>query len=130
MTIDSTDAVRSVVLVTATETEPRSFGKQVVVGGILDHLCARLGPENVHVVLVGRPGQGRPETPYRLHVIAKPGAARQAWSVLTRSLGSARAPLQESALWSPKVESAITERLATIGADLEIWDTMRVGQYA
>ncbi|MFT4164802.1 MAG: glycosyltransferase family 4 protein, partial [Microlunatus sp.] len=42
----------------------------------------------------------------------------------------ARAPLQESALWSPKVESAITERLATIGADLEIWDTMRVGQYA
>ena len=43
----------SAVLITATEPEPRSFGKQVVMGGLLDHLCARLGADHVHVLSAG-----------------------------------------------------------------------------
>src|SRR3954447_23024303 len=76
--------VRSAVLITASEPEPRSFGKQVVLGGLLDHLCARLGPEQVHVVLVGRSGVERPTAPYRVTVIDKPAAVEQARSAATR----------------------------------------------
>ncbi|GAA1428241.1 hypothetical protein GCM10009616_07380 [Microlunatus lacustris] len=115
---------------TASEPEPRSFGKQVVLGGLLDHLCRRLGPENVRVVLVGRADVERPPTPYRLTVVEKPSAVEQARSAATRVFFPPFSSLQEAALWSPRVLEELRTLLDDIGADLEIWDTMRMGQYA
>lgn len=119
-----------VVLITATEPEPRSFGKQVVLGGLLDHLCARLGPDQVHVVLIGRPGIDRPPVPYRRHVIAKPSTTDQLTAVAGRVLGPPHSSLQEAALWSDATLAALAQTLAEVRADLQIWDTMRTGQYA
>lgn len=121
---------RSVVLVTASELEPRTFGKQVVVGGLLDHLVDRLGPENVHVVLVGREGRDRPASSYGLTVLAKPSPVEQLRAVATRVLPPPHSSLQECALWSPRLLGRLGEELVRIDADLEIWDTMRTGQYA
>lgn len=120
---------QSAVVVTASEPEPRSFGKQVVLGGLLDHLCARLRPDNVHVVLVGRTDVERPPTPYRMTVIAKPTAAEQARSAATRVFLPPYSSLQEAALYSPRVLAELRSTLGDIGADLEVWDTMRMGQY-
>jgi hypothetical protein len=122
--------VTSVVLVTASELEPRSFGKQVVLGGLLDHLCDRLGPDRVHVVLVGRLGVERPPTRYQVTVLDKPSAAEQIRSAATRVFMPPFSSLQEAALWSPRLRSELSQLLSDIGADLEIWDTMRMGQYA
>lgn len=130
MIVPSGAQTSTAVLITATEPEPRSFGKQVVMGGLLDHLCARLGPDNVHVVLIGRVDVDRPAVPFRLHMVPKPTAGEQLMSVLRRVPPPARASLQEAALWSPRVLSAITALLDEIRPDLEIWDTMRTGQYA
>ncbi len=69
---------RSAVLVTASEPEPRTFGKQVVIGGLLDHLVHRLGADQVHVLLVGRPDLERPPTPYRRQVVGETGLDRPA----------------------------------------------------
>ena len=88
------------VFITATETEPRRYGKPVVIGGILDHLCDRLGPDNVHLVLVGRTEVERPDVAYRRHVLPKPGARQQVTSVLRRVVRPPRHPLQEAALFS------------------------------
>lgn len=122
-------AVRSAVVVTATEPEPRSFGKQVVLGGLLDHLVARLGPDRVHVVLVGRPAE-RPPVPYQRHLVARPSTADQLRAVVGRVLLPPHAALQEAALWSPRVHRELGAVLERVDADLEIWDTMRTGQYA
>ncbi len=122
--------IRRVVLITATEPEPRSFGKQVVLGGMLDHLCARLGPDQVHVILVGRAGIDRPAVPYQLHVIAKPSTVEQLGAVALRVIGPPHSSLQEAALWSGRTLAAIAQKLAEIRADQQIWDTMRTGQYA
>lgn len=122
--------VRSVVLITSTELEPRTFGKQVVLGGLLDHLVERLGGDAVHVVQIGRVDPCRPDVPYRRHVLALPSAAEQAGSVLTRVVLRRRSSLQEAALWSRHLRRHLATLLADLGADLEIWDTMRVGQYA
>jgi glycosyltransferase involved in cell wall biosynthesis len=120
---------RSVLFVTATEPEPRSFGKQVVIGGLLDHLCNRLGPENVYVLLVARPRE-RPITPYQLLALRGPDPAEQVWAVATRVVLPPHTPLQEAALWSRRLRREIRAAVAVIDADLEIWDTMRTGQYA
>ena len=126
----SAAATTSAVLITASEPEPRSFGKQVVIGGLLDHLCARLGPDRVDVVLIGRPGVDRPATPYGLHVVPNPGSVDQAAALLRRVLLAPRSSLQEAALWSPRVLAGIRALLDRLQPDLEIWDTMRTGQYA
>jgi glycosyltransferase involved in cell wall biosynthesis len=125
----STSPVRSAVLVTASEPEPRSFGKQVVIGGLLDHLCYRLGAENVYVLLVGR-DRDRPATPYQLLALRGPDPTEQVWAVATRVVLPPHTPLQEAALWSRRLWREIRAAMAVIGADLEIWDTMRTGQYA
>ncbi len=120
----------SAVLITASEPEPRAFGKQVVIGGLLDHLVRRLGPDQVHVVLIGHQDVDRPAVAYRRHVLAKPAARDQLRSLVTRVVGGPHTPLQEAALWSAGVRDQLRSTLAEIGADLQIWDTMRTGQYA
>jgi glycosyltransferase involved in cell wall biosynthesis len=130
MTMATGAPIHRVVLITATEPEPRSFGKQVVLGGILDHLCHRLGPDQVHVIIVGRTSIDRPPVRYQRHLIAKPTAVEQAGAVLQRVVRPPHTSLQEAALWSARVLAAIAEQLAEIRADLQIWDTMRTGQYA
>jgi glycosyltransferase involved in cell wall biosynthesis len=121
--------VARAVVVTATENEPRRYGKPVVVGGILDHLCDRLGPDAVHLVLVGRTDVARPAVPYHRHVLPKPGTRQQVASVLRRVALPPRHPLQEAVLYSPRIRDALRRLLAELDPDLEIWDTVRTGQY-
>jgi polysaccharide biosynthesis protein PslH len=121
--------ISSAVLITGTEPEPRTFGKQVVLGGLLDHLCARLGADRVQVLLIGRE-RDRPRTPYRLRLLRAPSAGEQLRAVATRVLPPPHSPLQEAAFWSPWLRDEIRRAFDEIGADLEIWDTMRTGQYA
>src|SRR3954464_2952725 len=78
--------VRRAVFITATELEPRRYGKPVVIGGIVDHLCDRLGPAQVHVILVGQPDLQRPAVTYQRHVISKPRALGQVRAVLEHTL--------------------------------------------
>src|SRR4051812_5563220 len=152
-------AVRRAVFITATEPEPRRYGKPVVIGGILDHLCDRLGPAQVHLILIGRAGTSRPDVPYHRHVLAKPGTAEQVGSVLSQvvlppalatlparlarrgnsplwpgatgtvAVAPHRHPLQEAVLHSGALQAALEATIDLIGADLEIWDTVRMGQY-
>lgn len=126
----TTHPTRSVVLVTASEPEPRSFGKQVVLGGLLDHLVSRLGADQVHVVLVGDPDAERPPVPYDLRVLRRPSAPEQLRSLVTRVLGRPHSALQEAALWSPRLLGEIDAVLTSLAPDLEIWDTIRMAQYA
>jgi glycosyltransferase involved in cell wall biosynthesis len=126
-------ALRTAVFITATELEPRRYGKPVVVGGIIDHLCERLGAAQVHVILVGRPDLERPAVPYQRHVISKPRALGQIRAVLEHTLlarGEHRLSLQESALHSDTVAARLRELLEQLDPELEIWDTVRLGQYA
>jgi glycosyltransferase involved in cell wall biosynthesis len=131
------DPVRRAIFITATEPEPRRYGKPVVIGGILDHLCDRLGSADVHLVLIGRPEVERPAVPYQRHVLAKPGTREQVVSVLRHVVlpllpgngGRHRRPLQESVLYSDRLAAALRATIERIDPDLEIWDTIRMGQY-
>lgn len=128
--------VRTAAFITATELEPRIYGKSVVIGGIMDHLCDRLGADRVHLILVGRPELERPPVAYQRHLVSKPAPLDQMRAVLQHVVmprfGLAKQPLsmQEAALRSSAVEAGIRALLDEIDPDLEIWDTVRVGQYA
>jgi glycosyltransferase involved in cell wall biosynthesis len=128
--MERAECVSRAVYITATPPEPRSFGKRIVMGGILDHLCRRLGGGNVHLILVG-PREAVPaDTPYRVHHVLKPGVSEQLRAVLGRVLLPPNTSLQEAAVFSPRLARELAALLRELRPSLEIWDTVRLGQYA
>lgn len=118
---------QSAAVISAVQPYPADAGKKVVLTGFIEYLVDRLGSENVHYVLVG--SDPAPEFPIRLHRISGPSVASALGSVMTRAL-LGRSSLQESLLRSRAVGAAISHTLGDVGSDLEIYDTVRMGQYA
>jgi glycosyltransferase involved in cell wall biosynthesis len=107
------------------------------------------------LILIGRPEAERPDVPYHRHVLAKPGTVEQVGSVLKHvvippvirdrmhrgstplwpgATGTAEAkahrhPLQEAVLHSEGLQEALSATIDLINPDLEVWDTVRMGQY-
>ncbi|MGH3867941.1 MAG: glycosyltransferase family 4 protein [Pseudonocardiaceae bacterium] len=109
---------------------PTDSGSKVVMAGILEHLADRVGSANVHYLLVGGRAPGlEGDFPVRLHELPGPRVADQLTSVIT-CCATGRSSLQEATVRSPRVCKAIAEVLREIGPKLEIYDTVRVGQYA
>jgi glycosyltransferase involved in cell wall biosynthesis len=109
---------------------PMDSGSKVVMAGILEYLADRVGPANVHYLLVGGRAPGSEgDFPVRLHELPGPRTADQVASVVTHS-ATARRSLQEAIVCSPRVGKAIARLLCELGAGLEIYDTVRIGQYA
>jgi hypothetical protein len=118
---------KSVALVSAVDPYPTDAGKKVVLAGFLEYLTTRVGPDNVHYLMVG--GHARRGFPAQLHPLPKPRALAAFGSVLTRTC-TGRASLQESLLRSAEVREAIHRTLDRLSPALEIYDTVRMAQYA
>lgn len=121
--------VGSVVVVSATTPYPLDSGKKVVLAGLLDYWSDRVGPGSVHYVHVCPPGTDPVALAVQVHPIRGPRPAEQAFSLVRRTALAGHS-LQESMLYAPRVKRAIAEVLAHIDADVEIYDTVRMGQYA
>lgn len=117
----------SVALLSAVDPFPADAGKKVVLAGFIDYLVERRGPDKVHYLLVG--GQARPDFPVTMHTLPKPSRRAALGAVLTRT-GTGQASLQESLLSSRLLNRAVGEALDRIGPSLEIYDTIRMAQYA
>ncbi|WP_346343362.1 glycosyltransferase family 4 protein [Rhodococcus sp. MS16] len=117
----------SVALISAVDPYPIDAGKKVVLAGFLEYFIDRLGPNNVHYLMVG--GRARDDFPAKLHPQPKPSALGAFGSVVTRT-GTGRASLQESLLHSADVRTAIHRTLDRVSPDLEVYDTVRMAQYA
>jgi glycosyltransferase involved in cell wall biosynthesis len=120
----------SVAFLSVVNPYPTDSGKKVVLDGMLAHLVDRLGRDNVHYVLIGGNADEVPaDFPATLHVLAGPSAKEKLASLLTR-VATGRSSLQEALTRSGSVARAITDLLAELDVDLEVYDTVRVGQYA
>jgi glycosyltransferase involved in cell wall biosynthesis len=120
--------VPAAALVTTTWPVPCDLGKKVVLNGIVEYLVDRLGSDDVHVVLLGPRPSGAPSLPCRVHHLAAPAGLEQLWAT---ACGLRRhRSLQEAVLAAPRVATQLRAHLDDLGADLEIFDTIRVGQFA
>ncbi|MEO5710804.1 MAG: glycosyltransferase, partial [Nocardioidaceae bacterium] len=134
-TTRSADAPRAptrgpVVLISPVAPYPRDAGKKVVLAGLLEYWVDRLGADAVHYVHVGRAGEAPIQVPCHLHTVPGPRPSEQLVSLLVRTVVTGRHSLQESMLYAPRVARQLGEVLAGIGAELEIFDTIRMAQYA
>ncbi|WP_236737439.1 glycosyltransferase family 4 protein [Mycolicibacterium llatzerense] len=111
----------------AVDPYPTDAGKKVVLAGFVEYFRDRLGPRDVHYLLVG--GQPQPDFPITLHPLPRP-SRKAALAAVARRVPTGRATLQESLLYSPEVRRALAVVLDRIGPDLEIYDTIRMAQYA
>lgn len=109
---------------------PRDSGKKVVLAGLLEYWADRLGPEHVHLVYIGSPDPRLSEVPAQVHRVPRPRVWEQVLSLATRTVLTGRHAIQESMLYSPRVRRRLGTVLADIDADVEVFDTIRAGQYA
>lgn len=117
----------SVTLVSAVDPYPTDAGKKVVLAGFLEYFRERFGPHNVHYLLVG--GHAQPAFPVTLHPLPGPSRRAALTAVATR-LPAGRSTLQESLLYSAEVARRVAATTARISPDFEIYDTIRMAQYA
>ena len=117
----------SVALVGAVDPYPIDAGKKVVLGGAVEYFRDRLGPQDVHYMIIG--AQPQPDFPVTLYPLPKVRRAA-ALAAVARRVPTARASLQESLLYSPEIADAIERTLERVDPDLEIYGTIRMAQYA
>lgn len=117
----------SVALISAVDPYPTDSGKKVVLAGFLDYFADRYGPQNVHYIKVG----AAPEHEFgvRVHVVPGPTRAAVLGNLLTR-VSTGRASLQEAFLGSRVTGAAISGVLSEIRPRLQVYDTVRMAQYA
>ncbi|AKK25968.1 glycosyltransferase family 4 protein [Mycobacterium sp. EPa45] len=117
----------AVALISAVDPYPTDAGKKVVLAGFVDYLTERYGHDNVHYIKVGSvPNQ---QFPVRMHVVPGPSRREVLGNVMTRVL-TGRMSLQEAFLGSSQTAAGIAELLDQIHPDLQIYDTVRMAQYA
>lgn len=117
----------SVALITAVRPYPVDAGKKVMLAGFVEYFRHRLGDDRVHYLLVG--DQAGPRPPLSMHPIPKPGKAAVIGNVLTR-VATGRDSLQVSLLRSRRTGTAIARTLDQLAPSLELYDTVRMAQYA
>lgn len=120
---------RSVAIISAVAPYPVDAGKKVVLAGLLDYWTDRLGADAVHYVHVATRSAPQVESAVHVHRLEGPRTREQVVSLLRRTF-TGRRSLQESMLYAPRVRRGLAAVLHSIGADLEIYDTVRLGQYA
>lgn len=117
----------SVALISAVDPYPTDAGKKVVLAGFLDYFAERYGPQNVHFIRVG----AAPQHEFGVTVHVVPGPTRAAvLGNLVSKVSTGRASLQEAFLGSRVTGAAIGRVIAEIRPRLQVYDTVRMAQYA
>ena len=119
----------SVVIVSAVSPVPVDNGKRAMLKGLLDYFIERLGPDNVHYALVGDPGSELPSLDCHVHRLNRPSSREQLRHGSWRLLSSREGTLQEALLGSGRLRREIGDLLERLGCDLEVYDTLRLGQH-
>jgi glycosyltransferase involved in cell wall biosynthesis len=120
----------SVAILSATVPYPPDSGKKIVMAGLVDYWRARVGAENVHYVLLANPCEGEVDFPVPVVRVRRSGFPEQLAAVALRTVATRRHTLQESMLYARRVSAELGRLLVEIDADVEIYDTVRLGQYA
>lgn len=120
--------VRSVVILSAATPYPRDSGKSVVLAGILDHFRCSVPESQIHYLHVGHPLEHHAD--FGDVIVHELGRRRRHELVANLVLGVPFKGLsmQEAFTASRSVQARLRTVLATVGADLEIIDTIRMSQ--
>ena len=122
--------IRSVVLLSAATPYPRDSGKSVVLAGMLDHFRRSVPQTQIHFLHVGKPLADLAE--FGDIVVHELGRRRRHELVANLVFGvpCRGLSLQEAFTASRSVQARMRAVLATLDADLEVIDTIRMSQLA
>lgn len=116
-------------LVSTVHPRPITDGKKLVLDGIATFLYERLGDDFLYLRIGGDRVQPLAETPYRVEVLPVPPLPEIAWRIVVDTGLRRRRALQESLLFGSRTRQALHDRIASLGIELVVADTMRTGQY-
>jgi len=120
---------QSVVVVSAISPLPVDNGRRVFLAGLVQYLCDRIGPDDVHYGLVASRDVPTPDLGCRVHRLPMPHSGEQLGNAVVESVLRRRLSLQEAMLSSGPLRAAVADLVATWEPTLEIYDTARMAQH-
>lgn len=118
------------LIISATAPVPVDNGKRVVLHGLLGYLVARLGAENVHYAVIDSPGHARADFPGVAHRLDRPGTVSQLATLARRLPADRSYTVQEAMFGARSLRDQIHNLVAWLNPDIEVYDTLRLGQHA
>ncbi len=122
----------TVALISPVDPYPSDAGKKVVLAGFISYFTARYGRDHVHYIFPGsaaRYSTGSDNFPADLYPVPLPRRLVALGNVPTRAL-TGRSSLQEALLYSRETQRAIADARDAIAPTVEVYDTVRMAQYA
>jgi glycosyltransferase involved in cell wall biosynthesis len=123
------ESTSSVVIISAVSPIPVDNGKRAVLSGLLEYFLDRLGPDHVHYALVCDPEMQLPNLDCHVHRLDRPTSREQMLHGGRKLMTSRQGTLQEALLGSDRLRDQISALLNRLQCDLEVYDTLRLGQH-
>ncbi|MGS0685728.1 glycosyltransferase family 4 protein [Nakamurella sp. GG22] len=124
------DMKESALIISAAPPVPVDNGKRMVMNGLLTYFVDRLGADNVHYAMLGRPGDERPVFPGIAHRLDPPSTLGQLGALGARLALNRSYTAQEAMLGSAALRDQIHALISWLKPTVEVYDTLRLGQHA
>lgn len=121
---------KSALIISAAPPVPVDNGKRMVMNGLLTYFVDRLGADNVHYAMLGRPGDERPVFPGIAHRLDPPSTLGQLGALGARMALNRSYTAQEAMLGSAALRDQIRALVTWLKPTVEVYDTLRLGQHA
>lgn len=109
---------------------PADIGRRVVMSGIMRHLCAEYGAENVRYILIGNEDPAAlPTVDFQVEVVPLGSTLRRLPGIALDTLVLRRRSIQERLLLDRRARARVRALLAEPGTELVVADTLRVMDY-
>lgn len=107
---------------------PEDNGKKVVISGILKYLIETYGAKNVSYIVIDRVANEIDKSCH-VYTLNKPSTIVQICNVIWFALLKKTKSIQESMIYSVRINNELNQLISLIRPDLVIYDTVRISQY-
>jgi glycosyltransferase involved in cell wall biosynthesis len=121
---------RPVVLLSAAWPYPVDSGKRVVLSGFVEYFRSTTGAADLHYVHVGSPPEDERELAFTVHRVPTPRPTQQLAGIAWHAVARRDRSVQEAVLLGRDVREHLARVLREIGPALQVFDTVRMAQYA
>ncbi|MDJ1474765.1 glycosyltransferase family 4 protein [Bacillus sp. LS15-K4] len=107
---------------------PKDNGKKIILSSMVEYFISTYGKDNLEYIVLDK-STILDSTEFKVTQFEKPSTKEQILNLIKYSMFSKKKSIQESVLYSKKIEKKILDYITENEFDLIIYDTVRIAQY-